>query len=320
MIRIFIVAVALLAFFETGYAQTLDYPNRPIRIVVPFPPGTAAEIAARFFGQKITEMLGQPVIIDLKGGANGFIGVQAVLSAPPDGYTLFLGGHSTLVTNVALFKKLPYDPLTDFAPISMLLRSPVILLTSKSSDYQRLDQFIASAKRADGKITIGSGAAGYLLTAELFANRANFKYTNVPYKSAPDSIIGVASNQIDMAVVDITSALPMIRSGRVNALAIATEQRASGAPDIPTTEQAGVKDFLSAPWNGVMVATKVPNDIVNKLSDLFIRIIAMQNTKDFFTAQQVELMPAGQEAMRTFQKQDIQKWKQIVIDANVEQL
>ena len=315
--RAALVLVASPAFLQNSRAES-PYPNRPIRFVVPFPAGSGAEAAARFMGKKITEITGQPVIVDPRGGGNGFIGVQAALGAPPDGYTLFFGSNSTLATNVALFKKLPYDPLLDFVPISLVMRSPIILLTSSGSPYKRLDALVAAAQRSPGQITIGTGSAGYQLMAELFAQRADIKYTNVPYKSAPETVAAVISGQVDLGVVDITSAMPLIKGGRATALAIAADKRSSGAPDVPTTSEADLRDFTTAPWNAIAAPAKVPKDIVDTLSDLFVRILAMPDTQKFFVDQNVEVMRGGQAEMRLYQRAEIDKWKKIALEAKVE--
>lgn len=315
--RAALLLLATPAFLQNSLAEA-PYPNRPIRFVVPFPAGSGAEAAARFMGKKITEITGQPVIVDPRGGGNGFIGVQAVLTAPPDGYTLFFGSNSTLATNVALYKKLPYDPLVDFVPISLVMRSPIVLLTSSSSPYKRLDALVEAAQRTPGQITIGTGSAGYLLMAELFAQRAGIKYTNVPYKSAPETVAAVISGQVDLGVVDITSAMPLIRGGRASALAIAAEKRTSAAPEVPTTAEAGISNFTSAPWNALAAPEKVPKDIVDTLSDLFVRILAMPDTQKFFADQHVEVMRGGQAEMRLYQRAEIDKWKKIALEAKVQ--
>ena len=307
-----------LGAFTSALAQEAAYPSRPLRFVIPFPPGSGAELAARFFGQKITELTGQPVVIEPKGGGNGFIGVQTVLSAPRDGYTLFFGSNSTLATNVALFKHLPYDPLKDFVPISMVLRSPIVLLVPANSPYKTLLQLITAAKLTPGKISLGTGSAGYQMMGALFAEKAGVQMLFVPYKSAPDTVRAVMTGEVSMGVADITSAMPLVSTGKVRALAVASAKRLPGAPDIPTAVEQGVADFTTAPWNGAMAPAGVPQQIVDKLSELFVRIMAMPETIDFFALQNVELMPAGQAPMRQFQIEEIERWKHIATVAKIE--
>lgn len=302
-----------------AFAQDAAYPSRPIRFVIPFPPGSGAELTARFLGQKLTDLAGQPVVVEPKGGGNGFIAVQAVLSAPRDGYTLFAGSNSTLATNVALFKKLPYDPLTDFVPITLFIRSPIVLLVPPNSPYRTLREFIAAAKREPGKLTIGTGSAGYQMMGALFADKAGIDLLPVPYKSSPDTVKAVLGGEVSIGVADVTSALPLVQTARVRALASATDKRLAGAPDVPTAREEGLADFTPAPWNGIMAPAGVPKPVVDKLSELFTRILVMPDTAEFFAKQNVELLPSGQEAMRKFQREEIERWKRIAVLSKIEQ-
>ncbi|WP_170235467.1 Bug family tripartite tricarboxylate transporter substrate binding protein [Verticiella sediminum] len=292
--------------------------STPIRAIVPFPPGSATEIGARFIANKLAELTGQPVIVESRGGGNGFIAVQAVMSAPADGHTVLFGGYSTLVTNEVLFKKLPYDTLNDLAPVSMTISSPVVLLTSRNSPYKRLPDFITAAQRQPGKVTIGSGSASYLLAAELLAQKGKFEFTSIPYKSAPETALAVASGQIDLGVVEMTSALPHIQAGIASALAIATESRHPALPDVPTSAEAGVQDFLASFWTGIAVSARTPKETIDSLSDLMVKIMNMPETRKYFTDQNVVVMPPGQAAMRTLQGQEIAMWKKIAADAKIE--
>ena len=309
---------ALSTAWPSAFAQS-DYPNRIVRMIVPFPPGGGSELSARFVGKKFTEITGQPVIVESKGGANGFIAVNAVLAAPHDGYTLLFGSNATLATNAALFKTLPYDPLTDLQPVSLVMRSPIVFLTSAASPLKKLGDFIAAAKAEPDKHTIGTGSAGYQLMGALLARKADFTYINVPYKSAAETVLAVVSGQVDMGVVDITSAMPLIRGGRARALAIASERRNPGIPDVPTAAEAGVADYTAAPWNGVVAPRLVPAAIVDKLSATFQRIMAMPDTQAFFAEQFVEVMKGGQVEMRAYQREEVAKWKKIAVEAKIEQ-
>lgn len=304
------------AFAAEGAA---GYPSRPVRFVIPFPPGSGAELVARFIGQKFTELTGQPVVVEPKGGGNGFIAVQAVLSAPRDGYTLFAGSSSTFAHNAALFKKLPYDPLTDFVPLSLFIRSPIVLAVPADSPYKTLGEFIAAAKQNPGKLSIGTGSAGYQMMGALFSEIAGVELLPVPYKSSPDTAKAVLGGEVSIGIADVTSSMPLIQSGRIRALAVATDKRLPGAPGIPTAAEQGLRDFTTAPWNGIMAPAGVPKPIVDKLSDLFVRIMGMPETHEFFAKQNVEIMPAGQEPMRKFQREEVERWKRIREVARIEQ-
>lgn len=311
-------SLSLAAALPGAMAQEA-YPTRPIRFIVPFPPGSGAELTARFMGQKLSELIGQSVLVEPRGGGNGFIGVQAVLSAPRDGYTLFAGSNSTMATNVALFKKLPYDPLVDLVPISLFIRSPIVLIVPPNAPFKTLRDFIAAAKREPGKFTIGSGSAGYQMMGAMFAEKAGLDLLPVPYKSSPDTVKAVMAGEVSIGVADVTSALPLIQAARVFALASATDKRLPGTPDVPTTREEGLMDFTPATWNGIMAPAGVPKPIVDKLSDLFARILATPEAAEFYAKQNVEQLPSGQEAMRKFQREEIERWKRIAVTSKIEQ-
>lgn len=319
--EIMTLAAGSLSQLATGAAHAQgDYPTRPVRWILPFPPGGGTELSARFVGRKFTELTGQPVVIDSRGGGNGIIAVQAVLAAPADGYTLFFGSNATLATNVALLKSMPYDPVQDFQPISLVIQSPIVFITAADSPVRKLSDFLASAKAQPGKPTIGSGSAGYHLMSALLATKAGIAVTHVPYKSAAETVVAVVSGQVDMGVVDITSSLPLIRSGKARALCIASEQRNAGLPDVPTAAEAGVPGYTAAPWNAIVAPRNVPAPIVARLAGIFERIMAMPDTRAFFAEQHVEVMKSGVEPMRTFQREEIAKWKQIAAEARIEKL
>mgnify|MGYP000290616611 FL=1 len=200
-------------------AQASDFPSKPVKFVVPFPPGSGTDTSARYFAKKFTELTGQTVVVDNKPGANGFIAVRNVLGAPADGYTVFVGSNSTLAVNVALFKSLPYDPVTDFAPLSMMMRAPALLVVPAQSSYNSVGELVAAAKAQPGKLDYGSGSAGYQLMAELFNDVAGVQLFNVPFKGASEAMTAVASGTVHMAFADITGASELVKGGKLRALA-----------------------------------------------------------------------------------------------------
>ena len=303
---------------QTPVVTATDYPNKPIRFVVPFPPGSGTDVGARFFSRKIQEMTGQPVIVENRAGANGFIAVKAVTSAPADGYTVLFGSNSTLATNVALFKQLPYDPVKDLAPVSSIMRSPIVLIVPATSPYKTLKEFVDAARTKPGQFNFASGSAAYQLMGELFADKAGIKLVNVPYKGAPEAVNATIAGQVDLGLSDVTAAIELLRGGKVRALAVAAEQRLSGLPDTPTATEAGITGFTADTWIGVAAPAGTPKAVLNKLSDLFVRILAMPETKDFYGRQSVVVMTGGQEELRLFQRDQIEVWKRIAIAAKVE--
>ena len=302
----------------TGARAQDRYPSRPVRFIVPFSPGSGAELTARFVCGKFAEITGQPAVVEPRGGGNGFIGVQAVLSAPHDGYTLLAGSNATLATNAALFRTMPYDPLVDLVPITMIIQSPIVLLVPANSPHRTLADLVAAAKSAPAPINVATGSAGYQLMAALLAQKAGFAFTNVPYRSAADAVLGVISGAVDLGVADITSAFGLVRGGQARALAAAAERRLRALPEVPTAAEAGVSGFTAAPWNALAAPRNTPAPIVNFLSDTFSRIIAMPETRTFFDGQNIEIMPSGQEEMRRFQREEVAKWRGIAADARIE--
>lgn len=314
-----VLSVSLSAIAQMPVASVGDYPNKPIRFVVPFSPGSGTDVSARFFSKKIHEITGQPVVIDNRSGANGFLGVKAVTAAIPDGYTILFGSNSTLATNVALFKQLPYDPVKDLVPVSTIMRSPIVLIVPAASPYKNLTEFVDAARAKPGQFNFASGSAAYQLMGELFAEKAGLKLVNVPYKGAPEVVNATISAQVDLGLSDVTAAIELIRGGKVRALAVAADQRLPGMSETPTAAEAGINGFTADTWIGVAAPVGTPKAVLDKLSGLFVRILAMPETKEFYGRQNVVVMRGGQEELHRFQRDQIEVWKRIAASAKVEQ-
>ena len=315
-----VVAASLLfaAAVHLPLAQAQEFPSRLIKFVVPFAPGSGTDTSARYFGKKLSEMTGQTVVVENKPGANGFIAVRAVLTAPADGYTVFVGSNSTLAVNAALFKTLPYDPVADFAPLTMMMRSPALLIVPPASNYKSVAELIAAARAQPDKIDYGSGSAGYHLMAELFNDEAKVQTYHVPFKGAADAITAVASGNVQMAFADVTGAFELVKGGRLRALAVAADKRIPALPAVPTAAEAGLPGFTAYTWVGAMVSSKTPKAEVDKLAALLTKIENLPETREFYERLGAEVMRGGPEEMRAFQADEIQQWKRIVIKAKVE--
>ena len=318
-----LLATGLLAVAGAGLtpsrALAQDFPSKPIKFVVPFPPGSGTDTSARYFGKKLSEMTGQTVVVDNKPGANGFIAVRAVLAAPADGYTVFVGSNSTLAVNAALFKALPYDPVTDLAPLTMMMRSPALLIAPPNSPYNSVSDLVAAAKAQPDKLDYGSGSAGYQLMAELFNDVAGVQTHHVPFKGASEAITAVASGTVHLAFADITGAYELVKGGKVKALAVASDKRVPALPNVPTAKEAGLPNFTAFTWVGAMVSAKTPRAETEKLAALLSKIETLPETREFYERLGAEVMHGGQEEMRSFQASEIQLWKRIVTKAKVEQ-
>lgn len=307
---------ALASLPSTVLAQS--YPSKPIKFIVPFPPGSGTDTSARFFGKKLSELTGQPVVVDNRAGANGFIAVQAVLSAPADGYTVFVGSNSTLAVNTALFKSLPYDPVADFAPLTMMMRSPALLIVPGNAVQKALPDLIAAARAKPTQLNYGAGSAGYQLMAELFNDAAKVQTTHVPFKGANEAVTAVASGMVDLAFAEMTSAQEMVKGGRLRALAVASDKRTVALPDVPTASEAGLPGFTAYTWVAAMVSAKTPKAETEKLAELMSRIERMPETRAFYERIGAEVMQGGPQELRAFQAQEIQLWKRVAAQAKVE--
>jgi len=316
-------AAALAAFgaatpLATSAAESADaFPARPIRFIVPFPSGSGTDTTARMFAKKIGELTGQGVVVENKPGGNGFIGVRTALSAPPDGYTVLIGSNSTLSTNAATFRKLPYDPLTDFAPISLLSRGPCVIIVPANSPYRTLTELLKDARKHPGALNYGSGSISYTIYTEWLNELARTKTTAVPYKGAGDVINGVMAANVDFAVVDASGAFELVRGGKLRALAFTAPQRSPLLPEVPSIAEAGLPDFLARNWVAAAVSAKTPPAVVKRLHDLFAQAGNAPDVRDYYTRLSAELILSSPAEMRQYQKDEIQRWKRLAEVAKI---
>jgi len=311
------VILVALAMMPGAYAQDA-FPNRPFTFVVPFSPGSGTDNSARVIAENFAKLAGQPVVVENRPGANGFIAVQQVLKAPADGHTIFVGSNSTLAVNAALFKDLPYDPVADFTPIAGVVRGPVVLIVPGNSPYKTLDELVQAARANPDKMNFAGGSAGYQLMGELFNEIAQIDTTHVPYKGAPEAVLAVASGQVDFAVVDVSASLELIRAGRVNALIAAADKRLDNLPDVPTSAEAGLPDYTPYTWVAAMVSSKTPQPVADKLSGLFEQVLNNSRSHEFFANLNLLPMATDPKVLGEFQKEEVALWKRIAQKAGVE--
>lgn len=301
----------------TAQAQAPAFPSKPIKFVVPFGPGSGTDTSARYFARKLQDLTGQAVVVENKPGANGFLAVKQVLQAPADGYTVFIGSNSTLAVNAALFRELPYDPAADFAPLTMMMRSPAMLAVPPAAPYGDLKALLAYAKANPGKANFGAGSAGYQLMGELLNDMGGIQTVHVPFKSAGETMTAVASGTVDYAFAEVTAVLELAKGGRVKILAVAADKRVGNAPEVPTMGEAGLPGFEAYTWVGAMVSAKTPAAETAKLAELFTAISKMDETRAFYERLGATPMTGGPAQMHEFQKNEIALWKRIVKQAKV---
>jgi tripartite-type tricarboxylate transporter receptor subunit TctC len=311
------VLFALLLLLSVS-TRAQDFPARPIRFVVPFPPGSGTDTSARYFAKKLGELVGQSIVVDNKVGGNGFIAVRAVLSAPADGYTVFIGSNSTLAVNAALFKSLPYDPVADFAPLSMLMRSPALLIVPGDSPQRTLKELVNEAHNHPGQLNFGAGSAGYQLMAESFNDSAKINTVHVPFKGASEAVSAVSAGTVQFAFAEMTSAQELVKAGKLRALAVASDRRVAALAGVPTANEAGLPNFTAYTWVAAVVHAKTPKPEADKLAQLFTQIEREAETREFYERIGAQVMNGGPEEMRQFQNSEIQLWKRIAIKAKVE--
>lgn len=298
-------------------AQGNAFPSRPLKFVAPFPPGSGTDINARLFAKKIGEISGQPVSVENKPGGNGFIGVAAALGAPADGYTVFIGSNSTFSTNAATFKSLPYDPIADFTPITVIARGPCLLLVPKNSPYKTLGDLIADARKRPTELNYGSGSVSYTLFSEWLNELAKIKTTGITFKGAGEAINATLAGTVDFAIVDASGAYELIKGGRVRALAYTGAKRAIQVPEVPTSAEAGLAEFLPYNWVGVAVPSKTPPEVVKRLTELFIQAAATKDIQDYYAKIGSELLMTSPQEFRKFQTEEIARWKRLALEVGL---
>ena len=295
-----------------------DFPSKPIKFIVPFGPGSGTDTSARYYAKKLQEVTGQPVVVENRPGGNGFIAVKQALGAPADGYTVFIGSNSTLAVNAALFKALPYDPQKDFAPLTMLMRAPAVLVAPGDSDVKTLKDLVAKAQANPGKVNFGAGSAGYQLMGELLNDVAKVHTVHVPFKGAGEVATAVAGHTVDYAFAEVTSVQELIKAGRLKGLAVASDTRVPALPNVPTAKEAGLPGIEAYTWVGAMVSSKTPPAITAKLADWFTHIANQPETQQFYTHLGATAMSGGAQQMRQFQADEMALWKRIATQAKIE--
>jgi tripartite-type tricarboxylate transporter receptor subunit TctC len=318
MKRIFAAVACALAPAFAAPTQAQTYPAKPITFVVPFAAGSATDQLARALGQSINTETGQSVVVDNKPGANGFIGAQAVAKAAPDGYTVFITTNTTHAANEHLFKKLPYDPVKDFAPVTGLAKGAQIMVVNPSLPYKTVGEFIAAAKKEPGKLTFGSGSSSSRIAGELLQQMAGIQLLHVPYKSNPLAITDLLGGQIHMMITDMATGMPQVKAGKLRALGVSSLKRSSLAPDVPTIAEAGVPGYEMGFWFAAYVPAGTPPAVVKRLNELLHKALTSAPAKSLFEQTGFEAFPTAPEELAQFQLAESRKWQAIIKKAGIE--
>ena len=310
---------ACLMLQSSAWAQTRVYPDKSVRVVVPAPPGSAPDFLVRLVSQKLSEAWGQPVIIDNIVGASGNIGTERVAKAVGDGYTLLFNTIGPIAVNVSLFDKLPYDPIKDLAPISLVAKMPNILTVNPAVPVKNLAELIALAKKEPGKLRYGTAGPGTTqhLSGELLNTLAGIQLVGVPYKSSAQMTTDALGGQIEVLFHNAPVLLPHLKSGGLRGIAITSAKRSPSAPELPTMAEAGVPDFEITAWFGFMAPRATPQAIIAKIHADVARIVASAEIQERILAQASEPVGNGPEEYAAFINAEIVKWRAVIKQANV---
>jgi tripartite-type tricarboxylate transporter receptor subunit TctC len=313
------IAIALALGALTPLAALADYPEKPIKIIVPYPPGGSTDTVTRLIGQKLSESLKQPVVVENRGGASGMIGADAVAKSAPDGYTLLMTGSGPHVINVSLFPKIPYDPVKDFSPVALTAVYPLMMVVPASSPATNVNEFITWAKANKGKVnycSIGPGTPSHL-AGELFASRAGVEMTHIPYKgSGPalvDTMAGVCSVLFDSAL----SSGPHVKGGKLRALGVGTKERMASWPELPTIAEAGLPEFEVYTWTALMAPAGTPKPVITKLHAEVNKVLASPDFQEKLVAQGAIPGSGSVEQLVAFTDAEIRKWGKVIHDGNI---
>jgi len=313
------IALALTLATSGLTARADDYPSYPIKLIVPFAPGGAADATARLIGKYVSGTIGQPMVIENRAGAGAIIGTEDVHRAAPDGYTLLLGQSGPISINPGVYKTLPYDPEKDFAPITMTSNYPYVLVVNAKLPAQNFKDFIAMVKAKPGEFNYGSfgvGSSNQLVT-ELLSSKAGLKMVHVPYRGTALAVADLLAGQLTMVFSDPVSALPHLQAGTLRALAVTTKTRSSVLPDVPTIAESGYPDFEAVAWHGILAPAGTPKPIIDKLHDQIVAALNDPPTKALIVGQAIQIVGDTPEQFSAFIKKDIALWKAVAVQADV---
>ena len=310
-------AITLAASFNTvAFAK---YPDKPIRFVVSFPPGSGTDTNARYTARRLQEKLGAVVTVENRPGGNSFMAVDQVVRAKPDGYTLLFSSNSPVSTNVVMFKDLPYDPVKDLTPLAKLGYGAMGVAVPASSPTQNIEQLVEEGKKRPGQLNYGSGSASYQIATELFLKQAGIEANHVPYRGASAAITDLAGKQTDFVFADYGALIPLAQSNSIRVIAATGDKRLKQAPDVPTLQESGYKDYYMVNWVALFGPAGLPEDVQKVLSDAMVEIYSDQESIEFLDRMSWDVFPGDGKALAEFQQSEIKRWSDAAKQANIPQ-
>ena len=307
------------ALFLPSLSAAQAYPAKSIRFVIPFAPGGNSDRMARMIGQKLTESWGQPVIIDNRTGAGGTIGADAVAKAPPDGYTLLMGSFGSIGASKGLYKNLPYDPVKDFAPVTLIATPPLLLLIHPSLPVDSVKGLLAIARSKPGELTFassGNGSSNHLI-GELFNKMAKINLTHIPYKGASPALTDVMAGRVHVMFVPVAPALAQIQAGKLKPIAVTAAKRLASMPAVPTVAESGVPGFEASGWDGILVPAGTPGEIIAKLNKEIVRILKLPELTTALAREGVDVIASTPERFGAFIKSEVDRWAKLTRELGV---
>lgn len=310
---------AAAAMIFTGVAFAQSYPAKPIRLVVPFPPGGPADSVARVLAQKLTEVIGQNVVVDNRAGATGTIGAGLVAKSPPDGYTLLLGTSNELAMSPGLFDKLPYDPVKDFAPLSNVINFPNILVVNPHLPARTVAELVALARSKPGQLSFATSGIGSTnhLTGVVFQDIQKVKVNYVPYKGGGPAVTDLMGGHVDSMFATMPSVVPFVKSGKLKALVLTDNKHWPALPEVPSAKEAGVPDLIVITWNGVLAPAGVPDAVIAKLNADITTVANSTDMKERMKAQAAEIATTTPDVFAAMLRNDFAKWSKIIKQAGM---
>jgi tripartite-type tricarboxylate transporter receptor subunit TctC len=311
--------ICLLAGVFAVASAAAAYPDKPVRLIMPYPAGGSIDTAGRAVAQKLADTFGQQFVIDNRTGSGGTIGTETAARAAPDGYTLVIGGTGTLALSPHLHSKLPYDPVRDFAPVTMLIASPYVVVVHPSVAATSIRELIALAKARPGQINYASGGSGSAphFAAELFNTAAGVKLTHIPYKGSTPAVVDLIGGQVQVMFTGIPSVLANIKTHRLRALAVTGKTRTTALPDVPTVIESGVPGYVVSPWFGLLAPARTPSAIVTILHRETVKVLRSPALLERFATEGVDPVGDTPEQFAAYIKEEIVKWGKVVKDTGM---
>ena len=314
LLKTLLVFSGLIASMAWGQA---DYPNKPIRMIVPFPPGGVTDIVARTVSVKLSAELGQPVVVENRAGASGAIGAELGARAAPDGYTLIMGNISTLGINPITFAKLGYDPITSFDPISLVAVQPLLITVHPGVPAKNLAELVQLAKSQPGQLNYGTAGSSIHLAVEQFNSLAGIRMNHIAYKGSAPAITDLVGGQIQVLFDPFSSIYPLVAAGKIRALAVTTEKRAAAAPQLPTVAEQGYAGFDVSSWQGIVVPAGTPKPIIQRLYRGLVTVMASHEVKEKFAQYSAFATASTPEQFAAYIKEELGRWQKVAQQAGV---